>query len=432
VGPILNNKDVRIGPDGIKELKERLAAKCRRGTCPKTKTSPGSSTGLPSIPSKTCSVSQACDVSPIATKAEIKTVAECKKLCDDNKECNAITHFGPNSSPLQNFCMLFSNCSTLHDCSDCYSEEKRCFNSCDAKLKTENNDGNLKTIFDVPDEPTCLVHCQGNTACRFFTYNLQNQTCILQSELSGPLQPCEHCRTGAVDCSSLGTGGFCFFSIRHRYISSLVTSYRFTKTGNTTVNILNLGTCELNAVAVGGGGGHSGSFGGGGSGYVASTTMTVSTSQLVVRVGGPRELSSLETSEGQTIIIAQPGGDARHFNNAASGYSGGGGGGVTGANGGENGGSGPDGTGCGYGCKGGPGSDLDISSVPISSFLLTPGQGGRHGGLHGVYGGGGGGVMVDGTGPHSTANAGQGYGGGGGNNGEPGPGLVLLEIKPQQ
>merc|ERR1712183_1211313 len=379
VGPILNNKDVRIGPDGIKELKERLAAKCRRGTCPKTKTSPGSSTGLPSIPSKTCSVSQACDVSPIATKAEIKTVAECKKLCDDNKECNAITHFGPNSSPLQNFCMLFSNCSTLHDCSDCYSEEKRCFNSCDAKLKTENNDGNLKTIFDVPDEPTCLVHCQGNTACRFFTYNLQNQTCILQSELSGPLQPCEHCRTGAVDCSSLGTGGFCFFSIRHRYISSLVTSYRFTKTGNATVNILNLGT-----------------------------------------------------SEGQTIIIAQPGGDARHFNNAASGYSGGGGGGVTGANGGENGGSGPDGTCCGYGCKGGPGSDLDISSVPISSFLLTPGQGGRHGGLHGVYGGGGGGVMVDGTGPHSTANAGQGYGGGGGNNGEPGPGLVLLEIKPQQ
>merc|ERR1711874_519639 len=132
---------------------------------------------------------------------------------------------------------------------------------------------------------------------------------------------------------SLGTGGFCFFSIGAD-ITSLVTSYRFTKTGNTTVNILNLGTCELNAVAVGGGG-HS-HHGGGGSGYVANTTMTVSTSQLGVRVGGPMELSSLETSEGQAIIIAQPGGEAggnicSQFvcNKGGSGYSGGGGGGTT-------------------------------------------------------------------------------------------------------
>ena len=43
---------------------------------------------------------------------------------------------------------------------------------------------------------------------------------------------------------------------------------------------------------------------------MAFTTTTVSTSQFVVRVGGPGELSSVETSEGQTIITAQQGGDA--------------------------------------------------------------------------------------------------------------------------
>ena len=35
--------------------------------------------------------------------------------------------------------------------------------------------------------------------------------------------------------------------------------------------------------------------------------MTVSPSQLVVRVEGPGKLFRLETSEGQTIITAEPG-----------------------------------------------------------------------------------------------------------------------------
>ena len=86
-----------------------------------------------------------------------------------------------------------------------------------------------------------------------------------------------------------------------------LTSYKFTERGDTPVNILGLGDCELTAVAVGGGG--SGYIGGGGSGYIVSSTITFPASELVVRVGGPGELSSLETSEGQTIITAQPGGN---------------------------------------------------------------------------------------------------------------------------
>ena len=142
----------------------------------------------------------------------------------------------------------------------------------------------------------------------------------------------------------------------------------------------------------------------------------------MVTVGGPGELSSLET-----IIIAQPGGDG------GAGYSGGGGtGDFSGGDGGHNGSNGHNGTGMGLDYSpGGPGSHLNISLVPISSFHLSPGQGGRSAGPYG--GGGGGGVMVDQAGPHSGSNAGQGYGGGGGEKGDqPGPGLVLLEMKAKQ
>ena len=133
---------------------------------------------------------------------------------------------------------------------------------------------------------------------------------------------------------------------------------------------------ELTVVAVGGGGGTS-EGGGGGSGFVAFTTTTVSTSQFVVRVGGPGELSSVETSEGQTIITAHPGEDGGSLV-GGRGYSGGGGGGnfAAGSAGGDGGEDGADGSnGACNGCYGGSGSHRDISYIAISSFLLTPGQG---------------------------------------------------------
>ena len=168
---------------------------------------------------------------------------------------------------------------------------------------------------------------------------------------------------------------------------------------------------------------------------MASTRLTVLTSQLVVRVGGPRQLSSLETSEGQAIITAQSGEDG-FSEDGGAGYSGGGGGrsdsSYLGGDGGEDGGDGDDGIDCSS-CPGGTGSNLNLSSVPISSFTLTPGRGGK--GSSELYGGGGGGggVIVDGYGPQGTAQDGQGYGGGKGGNGEhPGPGLVILEMKTKK
>ena len=76
---------------------------------------------------------------------------------------------------------------------------------------------------------------------------------------------------------------------------------------------------------------------------------------------------------------------------------------------------------------GGKGSGLDLTSIILQQFSLSPGAGGKG---DSDYGGGGGGVLVNGVGPNrTTTGSGEGYGGGEytGNSGD-GPGIVLIEI----
>ena len=210
-----------------------------------------------------------------------------------------------------------------------------------------------------------------------------------------------------------------------------LTSYQFSQTGNTNLSILALADCELTVVAVGGGG--YADIGGGGSGYVVRSSLPVLTSALVVRVGGRGETSSLQTTDGETVIAAPPGGNGNYYDGGA-GYSGGGGGSFT-FRGGDGGADGGDGTESTSGEPGGAGSRLDITSLSSLQFSLSPGLGGKGSGVEsgGEGGGGGGGVMVGGSGPQETVYDGQGYGGGGSyQGGHPGPGLVLLEIKLKQ
>ena len=363
----------------------------------------------------------------------VPDLVTCRQICQDNKDCIFFSYYGPESFPFQEYCLMFSSCSSLHPCEDCRTEEFSCFPApCGVPLQGPITDNSVDIITAVPDELVCKLNCIENPSCKVYTYYNSKDVnypsiCFLLSEVQAPMQTCEHCSTGVPDCRNIT--GICTFSVGAE--NTLQSSYRFENTGNTTTtNILALGECELTVLAVGGGG--TGYNGGGGSGYVASTSVEVLTSQLIVKVGGRLKSSSLETSEGEIIITAAFGesGGYTAFHNGGAGYSGGGGGGSSySGDGGEDGGNGHGGRG-----SGGAGSGLDISSIHLQQFSLTPGVRGKEHAPYGDrYGGGGGGVLVDGTGPQETSGDGQGYGGGGGGyTNNMGSGLVLLEIKPKQ
>merc|ERR1711962_832588 len=153
-------------------------------------------------------------------------------------------------------------------------------------------------------------------------------------------------------------------------------------------------SCELTIVAIGGGG-ISRNSRGGGSGYVETATISyLSDTHIVLHVGGGTEESRVVTAEGETIVRAHPG-KYGHGYNGGDGYSGGGGTGWygSGGSGGSNGGDGQD----GYG-DGGKGSGLDISTIALEHFKLTPAAGGDS---CGISGGGGGVVPVHPPGPHN-------------------------------
>jgi len=204
-------------------------------------------------------------------------------------------------------------------------------------------------------------------------------------------------------------------------------------------------SCELTIVAIGGGGspgagpGIFDDHGGGGSGYIESATISsISDTPFVVHVGNGTEESRVDTAAGETIVRAHPGkyGGSGFFK-GGDGYSGGGAGANCyhwGSAGGSNGGDGQDSS---YG-HGGKGSGLDISTIALEHFKLTPGEGG---GACPCNGGGGGGVLVDGQGPPDWGsyvpnfyNEAQGYGAGGGGS-TPFPakqGIVIIEMKKKQ
>jgi len=202
-------------------------------------------------------------------------------------------------------------------------------------------------------------------------------------------------------------------------------------------------SCELTIVAIGGGGsagagpGIFDDHGGGGSGYIESATISsISDTPFVVHVGNGTEESRVDTAAGETIVRAQSGESG--YYNGGDGYSGGGAGAYrSGYNGGSGGSNGGNGQNTSYG-DGGKGSGLDISTIALEHFKLTPGEGG---GACPCNGGGGGGVLVDGQGPPDWGsyvpnfyNEAQGYGAGGGGS-TPFPakqGIVIIEMKKKQ
>ena len=138
--------------------------------------------------------------------------------------------------------------------------------------------------------------------------------------------------------------------------------------------------CFVNAtfLAIGGGGEQIGTYdqyGGGGSGYIQIATKRLFANSTVgVEVGGS-DTRSLVQVDGETLITADRGGRGGLF--GGDGYSGGGGRGELydgfGGAGGTDGGDGVNGT----QFAGGHGSTLDLTTVYLKNFDLTPGKGGE-------------------------------------------------------
>lgn len=389
-----------------------------------------------SFPADTCSVEgQACEIHEnnlVASLQEVASVEECRQLCSDDQQCSHYSHFGTASFPIADVCFLFSSCPTLHECEDCITEEKFCFETCGDNIEGVLGENIVQILADAPEELDCKKECNSNTNCKFYTYHNGSdpnypQLCFLLTHLEEPFKTCSHCSTGTASCTEDTVCGFLNDTM------VVTEALIFTDTGATQeVETVSVGRCEANILAIGGGGrggweehGMTKYGGGGGSGHVVLTShMLQKSSNLLLNVGGIRESTSVTTEDGSSVILAPAGEDGVDGSyDGANGYSGGGSNGFGVGSGGSDGSDGEAGLG-----KGGKGSGVDISAFELTNFVLTPGSGGDH-----QCGGGGGGVLVNGMGPEFYTGMGEGYGGGGegcGNNyGWGSPGAILMEIK---
>ena len=310
--------------------------------------------------------------------------------------------------------MLFNECNVLGQCEDCYSEDVRCDVEVYCSAPVEGLLGNnlIGFVNDVT-EAACEAECTVEEECLFFTYHWPNSTlypstCFLLTEILDPITPCEGgtCASGSPNCGE----SLCGFVDGSGTLSP--SSLMLTVPGVTEVAMLRIGACpEAVVVAIGGGGSSGG--GGAGSGYIDSLQFSdyLPYAQFETKVGvGGQDSYVRFLSNGTDMVKAEAGLNSGTYD-GTDGYSGGGGVGIGSSPCGDGGTDGGDGQRSDQ-APGGKGSGIDVSTIPLKSFTLRPGEGG--------YGyaeaGGGGGVFINNEGPDDGVygSRGEGYGGGGG------------------
>ena len=420
--------------------------------------------------STTCFVNNVkCDISE-DTLIDVyleTTWQECSVLCQDEKKCSAFNFFGPESNfHPRNSCLLFSACFKKSPCNDCVIGTNQDDCTCSIGFYGEIDESNfIDMAASVPDEVACKNLCSKTTQCAFYTfYNSrdphQPEVCILlsnsgieksqidnskKSGLRSSAKKCDNCKTGPVTCqfnekckvALLTTdNGHC----AHPYIFAYSAEVRL---------ITGEKSCfrDLRALAIGGGGSaqphpigsgdpNEWTGGGGGSGHPKLGLFQLRSNEtLNLTVGRGRE-TKIE-KDGLELLVAAAGQKCNGYS-GGDGYSGGGAGprppyhnrNQDGQDGGSNGSDGH-GHGQGHG-TGGKGSGLDLATLNMTRFILTPGNAGT--GVY-SYGGGGGGILVNGKKPRGGRDGlGKGFGGGGGGhnpfywNWDGFPGCVLIEI----
>ena len=278
-------------------------------------------------------------------------------------------------------------------------------------------------VASVPNEAACKSICLRTAECNVYTYYDDNelyepQMCVLLSN-SGMQQTalaCDHCVTGPARCQAAQK---CQAAV---LTDGTTNQYVFAKSTSTATLVSREKDCFLDARAlvIGGGGayGSGANYAGGGSGYVEFGTFKLKVNEtLNLEVGSEGEISSVGR-DGQVLLLASAGHNSNSNGDGGDGFSGGG---SRQATGGEDGGDG--GSYSSY--TGGRGSGLDLGSVNMTKFTLSPGKGGR---VRTSYGGGGGGVIVNGEKPSGNEYQGEGFGGGSVYKYGGLPGCVLIEV----
>ena len=142
----------------------------------------------------------------------IATLDQCRLLCSNEAECVYLTFFGPQSYPLANTCMIFSSCPTLDECSDCVTEIGTCLSMtlplCSSPVETKIGQNFVGLVTDIESENDCRAECFRNSQCEFYTHRslvdaFDPGSCwLLSGPLHGPVAPCDHCMTGASNCTN--------------------------------------------------------------------------------------------------------------------------------------------------------------------------------------------------------------------------------------
>ena len=134
----------------------------------------------------------------------VATIAECRQLCYDNAGCLFLTFYSRDSFPFQETCNLFSSCEEIHPCTECVSETRDCYQVCGTNVVGVIDENNLASFVGVETEAECRNHCRATNNCSYYTYFLEedpnSQLCIALSHLIEPLQPCDTCLTGPLEC----------------------------------------------------------------------------------------------------------------------------------------------------------------------------------------------------------------------------------------
>eukprot|EP00092_Neocalanus_flemingeri_P010623 GFUD01011445.1.p1 GENE.GFUD01011445.1~~GFUD01011445.1.p1 ORF type:complete len:425 (+),score=118.58 GFUD01011445.1:49-1275(+) len=366
----------------------------------------------------------------VNTYMHISTIEECTGLCQEDNTCTAFTHFGQDSHPFPQACLLFSSCSQRMSCQDCVTGSNQADCTCSLKYSGEVNDDNfVEMVGSVTDESACKKLCIKSDKCVIYTfYNGEDpvnpNVCILLTSagLQMPVTLCDHCVTGPGRCE---LGQRCQVAV----ITNGTATQAILAEESMVLNVMATEKdcyTDLTALAIGGGGGNSNSGCGGGSGYLETGTIRVRKhSKVELKVGGPGQNSTVEIG-GEALLVASTGGDGGS-RKCGDGYSGGGGSsnGRQCGRGGTNGGDGQEGT--TKTKEPGKGSGLDLGKVTMENFILTPGEGGA-GVYYEIFGGGGGGVLVNGKSPGVDQYKGQGFGGGGNYKYQGYSGCVLIEL----